>query len=174
MHAPFPSLPSCASPTPRCPLPSPPLPRFVCVLAGVAATKLTAAKGGVAKKKKKKQPSKALTDLASLTASLSEAAGALGGGDGGKRRQFGTSVGTQRGRERVAEVETARLQQVLDHPQFKANPLAAVASHLAATLPPPPPKPLPQQQQKDAATLRREKKKRRKQRAKGEAAMGDD
>ena len=76
-------------------------------------------------------------------------------------------------REKVAEVETQRLQAVLQHPQFQANPLAAVASHLAATLPaaPPPPSTGPQ---KDAATLRREKKKRRKERARQAAAMGDD
>lgn len=117
----------------------------------------------------------ALTDLSSLTASLNEAAGTLGGGGGGGRRHaFGAGVGTQKGREKVAEVETARLQQVLTHPQFQANPLAAVASHLAATVPAAPPKPAPRQQQKDAATLRREKKKRRKERAREAAAMGDD
>lgn len=83
-------------------------------------------------------------------------------------------MGTQKGRERVAEVETARLQQVLTHPQFQANPLAAVVSHLTATVPAAPPKPAARQQQKDAATLRREKKKRRKERAREAAAMGDD
>ena len=73
----------------------------------------------------------------------------------------------------MAEVETQRMQAVLQHPQFQANPLAAVASHLAATLPaaPPPPGKGPA---KDAATLRREKKKRRKERAREAAAMGDD
>jgi len=122
-------------------------------------------------KKKRKAPSVALTDLTTLTASLNEAAGAL---EAGHKRQFGASVGTQRGREKVAEVETGRLQQVLAHPQFQANPLAAITSHLAATLPAAPPKPLPKGQQKDAAMLRREKKKRRKERAAAEAAMGDD
>lgn len=116
----------------------------------------------------------ALTDLSSLTASLTEAAGALGSSSGGRRHAFGASVGTQKGREKVAEVETARLQQVLTHPQFQANPLAAVVSHLAATVPAAPPKPAARQQQKDAATLRREKKKRRKERAREAAAMGDD
>ncbi|KAL4451626.1 hypothetical protein ABPG75_007288 [Micractinium tetrahymenae] len=152
------------------------LSRKVKFLERVAATKLSASKGGVAKKKKRK-PSVALTDLSSLTASLNEAAGALdggGGGGGGRRHAFGSSVGTQKGREQVAEVETARLQQVLAHPQFQANPLAAVASHLAATLPAAPPKPAGRQQQKDAATLRREKKKRRKERAREAAAMGGD
>lgn len=148
--------------------------RKVKFLERVAATKLTANKGGVAKKKKKRQPSAALTDLASLTASLNEAAGSLeAAASVGQRRQFGTSVGTQRGRERVAEVETQRLQQVLAHPQFVANPLAAITSHLAATLPAAPTK-APAGPSKDAATLKRDKKKRRKARAAAAAEMGDD
>lgn len=129
-----------------------------------------------APQKTKRRPSAALTDLDSLTRSLAEAAAGLeGGGAGaGGRREFGRSVGTQRAREKVAEVEAPRLQAVLAHPQFQANPLAAVASHLAATLPPPPPKPAARGAAKDAATLRREKKKRRKERARAEAAMDDD
>ena len=121
--------------------------------------------------KKKRRPSAALTDLASLTASLSEAAAGL---HGSARRQFGAAVGTQRGRERVAAVETQRLQQVLAHPQFQANPLAAVASHLAATLPAVPPPPPTKQQLQGKAAARRDKKKRRRERAREAAAMGDD
>jgi hypothetical protein len=34
--------------------------------------------------------------------------------------------------------ESERLQQVLQHPTFQADPLAAIASHLEATMPPPP------------------------------------
>jgi hypothetical protein len=34
--------------------------------------------------------------------------------------------------------EGQRLQQVLEHPAFKADPLAAIAHHLQATLPPAP------------------------------------
>jgi hypothetical protein len=37
--------------------------------------------------------------------------------------------------------ESERLQQVLQHPTFQADPLAAIASHLAATMPAPPPLP---------------------------------
>lgn len=37
------------------------------------------------------------------------------------------------------QVETQRMQQVLAHPDFQANPLAAIKSHLAATLPDPVP-----------------------------------
>jgi hypothetical protein len=121
---------------------------------------------------KRKKPSVALTDLASLTASLAETAAELDASSAGKR-QLGRSVGTQRGRERVAQVESGRLQQVLAHPQFQADPLAAVASHLAATLPPPPQQPS-KQQLKDPAQLRREKKKRRKERAAAERAMTED
>ncbi|PRW20857.1 ribosome biogenesis slx9-like isoform X1 [Chlorella sorokiniana] len=146
------------------------LTRKVKFLERVAATGLTTTKGGVAKKKKQR-PSVALTDLASLTASLNETAAGLEGA--AARRQFGKSVGTLKAREKVAEVETQRLQAVLQHPQFQANPLAAVASHLAATLPAAP-LPAAKGPAKDAATLRREKKKRRKERARQEAAMGDD
>ena len=37
--------------------------------------------------------------------------------------------------------ETDRLQQVLANPQFRADPFAAIASHLAATMPPVPAQP---------------------------------
>jgi hypothetical protein len=126
-------------------------------------------------KKQKKAPSLALTNLASLTASLAEVA-AEDDAEGPGRRQFGRSIGTQKGRARVAEVESLRHQQVMQHPQFQLNPIAAIASHLAATLPAaPPPLPSARQQAKDPAQLRREKKKRRKERAAGGAlAMGED
>lgn len=54
--------------------------------------------------------------------------------------------------------------QVLAHPQFQADPIAAVASHLAATLPPAPPPPKPAA---DPARRRQQKqlqKQRRKER----------
>jgi len=38
-----------------------------------------------------------------------------------------------------SQVETTRMQQVLAHPDFQANPLAAIRNHLAATLPEPAP-----------------------------------
>ena len=37
--------------------------------------------------------------------------------------------------------ETDRLQQVLANPQFRADPFAAITSHLAATMPPVPAQP---------------------------------
>lgn len=55
--------------------------------------------------------------------------------------------------------ETARLQQVLVHPQFKADPVAAVTAHLAATLPPPPraPKPARKQEQQPGSRKARQR-----------------
>jgi hypothetical protein len=43
--------------------------------------------------------------------------------------------------------ETVRLQQVLVHPQFAADPVSAVTAHLAATLLPAPPAPKPARKQ---------------------------
>ncbi len=54
--------------------------------------------------------------------------------------------------------------QVLAHPQFRADPIAAISSHLAATLPPtpPPPKapadPAKRKQQKQLAKQRRKER----------------
>jgi len=63
-----------------------------------------------------------------------------------------------------SQVETTRMQQVLAHPDFQANPLAAIRSHLAATLPEPAPvKP----QTKHKQQPRRPKQKK----PKSEAAM---
>lgn len=62
------------------------------------------------------------------------------------------------------QVETTRMQQVLAHPEFQANPLAAIRNHLAATLPEAVPvKPQNKQQQQS----RRPKQKK----AKAQATM---
>ncbi len=37
--------------------------------------------------------------------------------------------------------EAVRLEQVLQHPQFVADPFAAITAHLEATMPPKPPPP---------------------------------
>jgi hypothetical protein len=60
--------------------------------------------------------------------------------------------------------ESARLRQVLAHPQFKNDPIAAITSHLSATLPPPP------QPAKAAPAQRRRDKKKKAKAAKAEAA----
>lgn len=54
--------------------------------------------------------------------------------------------------------ETQRLQMVLQHTQYKADPFAAVAKHLNATLPAPPQPPKKAQSKQD-------KRRRRKLRA---------
>ena len=55
------------------------------------------------------------------------------------------------------QLETDRMQQVLAHPQYMANPLAAIRNHLEATLPAAaPPKP-PQHNKLSKAQLRRRK-----------------
>lgn len=122
-------------------------------------------------RKKKRQPSAALNSLPLLSEVLAEvaaeregaAAGGVGAGGRPKRRQLGTSVGSLRARDRVAEKEAPRMQQVMQHPQFQANPIAAIASHLSATLPPPPP---PQRlvTAEEQQQLRRDKKWRQRQR----------
>ena len=53
--------------------------------------------------------------------------------------------------------ETERLQQVLVHPQFAADPVAAVTAHLAATLPPPPPAPKPARKQQPGSRKARQR-----------------
>ena len=60
--------------------------------------------------------------------------------------------------------ESERMQQVLSHPQFQADPLAAIASHLEATLPPPPPPLKP----KMTAQQKKMQKKMKKQKLKAE------
>lgn len=37
-------------------------------------------------------------------------------------------------RTRLVEMETGRMQAVLSHPQFRANPIAAVSNHIVANL----------------------------------------
>lgn len=37
-------------------------------------------------------------------------------------------------RTKLVESETGRMQAVLSHPQFQANPIAAISNHIAATL----------------------------------------
>ena len=77
----------------------------------------------------------ALADLSSLGAALEAAAGshkvqaARQGSCQGK--------GGSRKRLKVTVQETVRLQQVLKHPTYQQNPLAAIQEHLKASLPAP-------------------------------------
>ena len=120
-----------------------------------------------AKRRAKSTVSAALGDLSTLSASLTEA------GEAKQQRQFGESVGTSRARAKVAEVESGRLAAVLAHPTFQADPLAAVTSHLAATLPQPPAAtggPRRKLSENEAKARRREKKRRQR----GRGAMAAD
>lgn len=118
----------------------------------------------MSKRSKKRQPSASLGSLGLLGESLAEAVAARAAAVSGRPRQLGASVGTLRARERVAAAEAPRMQAVLSHPQFQANPIAAIASHLSATLPPPPPPPAVCSKAEQQAR-RREKKRRQRQRA---------
>eukprot|EP00798_Chlamydomonas_sp_ICE-L_P025259 gene25259-10908_t len=140
--------------------------RKVGFLDKVAASKSLKTRSGVQKKSssKKKNFSKALSDLSSLSGSLSEVAGDL---DQKKKkvpkaraaaaltaavqkhqkehesdrvcvRSFGSSVKGIKSLTAIMVQESARTQQVLKHPLFLANPMAAIMNHLNATVPPPP------------------------------------
>ena len=87
------------------------------------------------KRKKRKEPSKVFSTFAASLADQLDLVSADG------KRNFklpGKSINNLKAREKIAKDETKRMIQVLDHPQFQANPLAALTSHLTATLPPPP------------------------------------
>ena len=97
----------------------------------------------------------ALQDLSAIRAALEESAGepqkaAQGGcqGRGGGKKRMQVTV-----------EETGRLQQVLAHPVYAQDPLAALHEHLQASLPaaPAPEKPQQKQKQKQARGRRRGK-----------------
>ncbi|KAK9815410.1 hypothetical protein WJX72_003228 [[Myrmecia] bisecta] len=103
----------------------------------VAASNPLGARGTIQKKqKRRRQPSAALADLSTLADSLGEAANKLT--TKADKKQKGLGVGGCKARTRITADETARLQQVLAHPHFKANPIAAITNHLTAMLPPVP------------------------------------
>ena len=54
-----------------------------------------------------------------------------------QRKALGAGVHSQRERQRIAAEESQRLQQVLQHPVFLKDPIAAVTNHLNNTLPSP-------------------------------------
>lgn len=86
--------------------------------------------GGI--KKKQRKPGKPLPDLSALAASLEEVATK----PGQPRKAKGQSVGTLKQRAALVVQESARLQAVLQHPQFQQDPLKAITMHLNATLAP--------------------------------------
>ncbi|GFR43215.1 hypothetical protein Agub_g4258, partial [Astrephomene gubernaculifera] len=107
------------------------------------ASTLAAKSGGVNKKTGRK---KALPDLSTLGAVLDEVAQRGAGAGGGKegkeeKKQRGASVNSAKQRQHILLEESQRMQQVLRHPLYKADPIAAITNHLQHTLPPPPPAP---------------------------------
>ena len=98
----------------------------------VASTN-AAKKSPSAKKRAKKGLSAASLDFATLSATLGDvgvSTGTLNGGISRKRPK----VMTQNKRTALVHAETSRLKQVLQHPEFKANPAAAVTNHVIAAL----------------------------------------
>ena len=98
----------------------------------VASTN-AAKKSPSAKKRAKKGLSTASLDFATLSATLGDvgvSTGTLNGGISRKRPK----VMTQNKRTALVHAETSRLKQVLQHPEFKANPAAAVTNHVIAAL----------------------------------------
>lgn len=114
-----------------------------------AGAKLATRAGGVAKAKGKKKQG-ALPSLSTLSAVLDELGeGAAGGGKGagqagragtpaGGAKQRGAAVKSAKQRQHILAEESSRLQQVLQHPAYVADPIAAITNHLRHTLPPPP------------------------------------
>lgn len=132
------------------------------------------ATAGIRKKahKSKHKQQKPLPDLSSLADLLAEvgqkqqqqAPEAGQGADRQPNKQKGRTeqINGSKARRAVTQVETRRMQQVLAHPDFQANPLAAIRNHLAATLPEPAPaKP----QSKNKQQPRRPKQKKPKSQA---------
>lgn len=72
----------------------------------------------------------------------------------------------------VMSKDIFNMAQVLAHPQYRLDPIAAITSHLAATLPPPPEAPKP----KPDPGMRKQQKALRKwkQKLQGPNAMADD
>lgn len=106
-----------------------------------------AANAGIRKKshKSKDKQQKPLPDLHSLAELLAEVGqkqqqqapnkGQLGAEQPNKQKGRTEQINGTKARRTVTQVETTRMQQVLAHPEFQANPLAAIRNHLAATLP---------------------------------------
>lgn len=100
------------------------------------------AKTSKLKKKQKRKPIlAALADLSSLSGALHDAAHSDVVSAGKRAVPKGLGIGGCKKRTIICDKESERLQQVLAHPQFKLNPIAAVTAHLTATLPPVPPMP---------------------------------
>jgi hypothetical protein len=128
--------------------------KFFEKVAQSSATAALHAKQGV--KKKKGKAKSALPDLRSLAGELEQLAG-LQDGQGQQqgqpqqqqRSEKGTKSSIKRSKARLAVgiSEMQRLQQVMQHPMYKADPIQAITNHLTATMPAAPQPPKQRQQQ---------------------------
>ncbi|KAK3250741.1 hypothetical protein CYMTET_39901 [Cymbomonas tetramitiformis] len=91
-----------------------------------------AAKTTLAKKRKKKKVGITLGNLRSLVDDLPDSKGAAGAGV--PSLKLAPKVLRSRARTKLLTSETERMAAVLAHPTFKANPVAAITSHLQATI----------------------------------------
>jgi len=107
------------------------------------AAKPVIAKPAHSKQQRKKKAARALASLSPLAGLLDEvergAQAAKEAGAGGKAAHvFGEGVKSSRARAVIMDKETARLHQVVKHPVFKSDPIAAITNHLKNSLPAPP------------------------------------
>ncbi|KAF8055334.1 KLHDC4 [Scenedesmus sp. PABB004] len=120
------------------------------VVATGSAAALAVGRGGVKKRRRRAGAAAPLPSLASLAGELDSLQAGLAAPGARARAQpgKGTRSSVKRAKARLAlgVAEGARLAAVLGHPQYRADPVAAITNHLTATLPPPPapPKARPQ------------------------------
>ncbi|XP_024359792.1 uncharacterized protein [Physcomitrium patens] len=95
---------------------------------------LSAQKKNFKKKRKSQKTGRALNDLSSLSEFLPSITAST-------TTTTSSKVLRSKAKQTIVTNETKQLAAVLSHPQFKANPFAAIQQHLTTTLPPPLPVP---------------------------------
>lgn len=144
--------------------------------------------------KKRKKAAKTLASLDSLAAELNHittATAGAGAGDGSNSSSGGklseqqaalvlkgkgtkSSIKRSKARMAVSVTESSRLQKVLQHPAYKADPVQAVLNHLANTLPAAPAPAAPARQHKQQQQQQQQRKKKKKQQQGGGGGGDDD
>lgn len=95
--------------------------------------RVLSAKKTISKKRRKSQTGKTLNDLSSLSEFLPSVTSST--------TATTTKILRSKAKQKIVTDETKQLAAVLAHPQFKANPFAAIQQHLATTIPAPTPEP---------------------------------
>jgi len=98
---------------------------FVCSFARAEIRVATETK--MKKNAKKGSGKMSVTDMKTLSLSLAD----IVGGAGSVKR---TKTPTAKRRTALVSNETTRMQAVLSHPQYKANPIAAISNHILTGL----------------------------------------